>query len=397
MKNVINKIITLIILPLFITSILVFVFFAGGLSDRLFYIKPLDYVYKRTNENLNQNFNPYNNSSEDIANVAEKASDSVITVSIKSLPIRQRSLLDDLFGLNMFGFRQENLQPNNQNEITRDIGSGFVVEGGLVITNKHVVEDKASTYKVIDNTDKEYEVENIYRDPLNDLAILKVKDLNLEGLPLGDSDKLRVGQKVIAIGTALGEFRHTVTTGVVSGLSRGIVAEGSLGGVEEIENVIQTDAAINPGNSGGPLIDMMGNVIGINVAVSRGAENVGFALPINILKDSLDNFNSSGQFDRPYLGVRYQMISKKAALANEVPAGAYVTEIIENSPAAKSELKIEDIITEFDGQTLDETNENSLVGKINKKKIGDTVKLKIYRWSENKTMEISVTLEKLQN
>lgn len=158
---------------------------------------------------------------------------------------------------------------------------------------------------------------------------------------------------MIAIGTALGQFRHTVTTGVISGLGRGIQAiDPGMGSAEEIDNVIQTDAAINPGNSGGPLLDRSGEVIGVNVAVSQGAQNIGFALPINVIKASIANFNDTGSFDRPYLGVSYRDISQEAALFNEVPQGAYVVSVVDGSSAAQAGLQAGDIITEFDGQSL---------------------------------------------
>jgi S1-C subfamily serine protease len=387
-RNTLSKLIRFIFLPTLFAFLLLGFFVLGAISDRLFYIKPLDYIYKRGNNSILNTPNISYNGKEDIADVTEASSKSVVTISIKTLP--RSSSVYNLFDLNFFR-QPRQLQPK-QEEIKQDIGSGFVVEGGFVVTNKHVVSNPTGKYRIVDNEDKEYEVSEIYRDPANDLAILKVNDLQLAGLPLGDSDKLRVGQKVIAIGTALGEFRHTVTTGVISGLGRGITASSGFGDSEELDNVIQTDAAINPGNSGGPLLDMGGNVVGINAAISQGAENIGFALPINLLKNSLQNFNSTGQFERPYLGVRYQTISKKSALQNEVPAGAYVEEVIEDSPAAKAGIKSGDIVVELDGEAVGEKN---LATMINKKKIGDTIKVKIYRWDEEKDMEFQVKLEKL--
>ena len=207
-------------------------------------------------------------------------------------------------------------------------------------------------------------------------------------MPLGDSSELRVGEEVIAIGTALGEFRHTVTTGVVSGLGRGIQAiDTSVGTADDLEGLIQTDAAINPGNSGGPLLSRSGQVIGVNVAVSAGAENIGFALPINIVKDSIKNFNETGSFERPYLGVSYKTITKQAALFNEVPQGAYLLEITKGSSADKVGLKPEDIITEFNGQKLEE---NDLATLINQHKIGDEVAIVYWRGEETKAIKITL-------
>jgi len=267
-----------------------------------------------------------------------------------------------------------------------------VVEGGFVITNKHVVSETEASYKVIDNSDKEYEVSKIYRDPVEDLAILKVTGLSVPALSLGDSSKIKVGQTAIAIGTALGEFRHTVTTGVISGLGRGIIAGDPLGRSEEnLEGLIQTSAAINPGNSGGPLLGLTGEVLGVNVAVAGDAQNIGFAIPINVAKDTLNNFTSTGQFERPLLGVKYQIISEKAALVNEVPKGAYVLEVVPNSSADGAGIVKGDIIVEFDGVALSE--KNSLSSLINKKKVGDKVKVKIYKWESKETKELQVTMK----
>ncbi|MEI8068102.1 MAG: trypsin-like peptidase domain-containing protein [Candidatus Shapirobacteria bacterium] len=265
----------------------------------------------------------------------------------------------------------------------RDLGTGFIVSSdGLIVTNKHVVADTALKYKVIVGENESFEVKNIYRDPLNDLAILQIEKTGLKSVLLGDSDGLKVGQTVIAIGTALGEFRSTVTTGVISGLSRGITAGSSTAGSEKLDNVIQTDAAINPGNSGGPLFNSGGQVIGVNVAVSQSGQNIGFALPINLIKESLNIFKTTGEFERPYLGVGYKMMA----------TGAYVDQIVENSPSFKAKIQKGDIITEIDGQKVDKTDNGYLVKVLNKKKIGDMVTIKYLR---NKIEQIvSVKLEK---
>jgi len=327
---------------------------------------------------------------EPVVAVAEQASKSVVTVSIK-----KTQLQFDPFSLeDFFNFPFGNLIPKQglKKEVEKDIGSGFVVEGGFVITNKHVVSETEASYKVIDNSDKEYEVSKIYRDPVEDLAILKVTGLSVPALSLGDSSKIKVGQTAIAIGTALGEFRHTVTTGVISGLGRGIIAGDPLGRSEEnLEGLIQTSAAINPGNSGGPLLGLTGEVLGVNVAVAGDAQNIGFAIPINVAKDTLNNFTSTGQFERPLLGVKYQIISEKAALVNEVPKGAYVLEVVPNSSADGAGIVKGDIIVEFDGVALSE--KNSLSSLINKKKVGDKVKVKIYKWESKETKELQVTMK----
>jgi len=327
-----------------------------------------------------------------VTGVVEKATPSVVTVSISKTKVLSDPFSGmDFFG-DFFGWGGQQRQQTQEQKIEQDIGSGFIIsEDGLIATNKHVVGDTSAKYKVVIGKDEVVEVKEIYRDPINDLAILKVDKKGLTPVKLGDSDKLKVGQTVIAIGTALGEFRSTVTAGVISGLGRGIVAGSPFEGSEKLDNVIQTDAAINPGNSGGPLFNSSGEVIGVNVAVSQSGQNIGFALPINLVKESIDNFKTTGEFERPYLGVSYKMISKQAALLNEVPVGAYVQEVIDESPAKKAGVAAGDIITEIDGKKLEEKS-TELATLINKRKIGETVKVKI--WREGKEVEVGVKLEK---
>jgi S1-C subfamily serine protease len=228
-------------------------------------------------------------------------------------------------------------------------------------------------------------------DPSNDIAVIKIDTNNLSPVEMGDSTNLQVGQYVVAIGTALGEFRNTVTQGVISGLGRGITAGNPYQGyVEQLDNVIQTDAAINPGNSGGPLLNSGGQVIGINVAVAEGAQNIGFAIPVNTVKKALDQYNVSGKFPaKAYLGVEYQMVSKQSAVLNNVPQGAYVVTVVTGSPAEKAGVKIDDIITKIDDQTLDENN--SLADVIAKKNSGDTVKLTIWRNGNGETINATLS------
>lgn len=327
-----------------------------------------------------------------VTEVVESTSASVVTVAISKVQLNPGSGVYDPFGFwgDFFGVPYS--QPQEE-KIEQDIGSGFIISAdGLVVTNKHVVSDLEAKYRVVVSDGKEYEVKDIYRDPEADLAILKIEATDLKPLEMGESDNLKVGQMVIAIGTALGEFRSTVTTGVISGLGRGIVAGSTLEGMEKLENVIQTDAAINPGNSGGPLLNSSGQVIGVNVAVSLSGQNIGFALPINIVKSSIDNFKATGEFDRPYLGVSYRIISERAALLNEVPQGAYVEEVIAGSGAEKAGIEIGDIIIEVDGTKIDESEDTSLINIVNKKKIGDTIEVKI--WRDGQEMSKGVRLEK---
>lgn len=328
-----------------------------------------------------------------VTKVVEKATPSVVTVSISKTnvvsadPFSGFDLFNGLFG----GLgRPQTTQPQ---KIEQDIGTGFVISvDGLIVTNKHVVADTTAKYKVVVGKDEVIEVKEIYRDPVNDLAILHIDRKGLTPIDLGDSDKLKVGQTVIAIGTALGEFRSTVTKGVISGLGRGITAGSPFDGSEKLDNVIQTDAAINPGNSGGPLLNSSGQVIGVNVAVSQSGQSIGFALPINIVRDSINNFKTTGEFERPFLGVNYRMISKQSALLNDVPAGAYVQEVVADSPAESAGIKQGDILIEIDGTKLADNPNTSLATYINKKKIGDSVGLKLYR--DEKEISLSVKLQK---
>lgn len=315
-----------------------------------------------------------------VVDVAEKVSPSVVTVSIQTP--RRRILNFSPFG---------GVEQRFEGGTPRDIGSGFIVSSdGLIVTNKHVVDVDGATYKVITSDDKEYDVKEIDKDPSNDIAIIKIDATGLTPVELGDSDNLKVGQFVIAIGTALGEFRHTVTTGVISGLGRGIEAGNPFEGfVEQLDGVIQTDAAINPGNSGGPLLNSAGQVIGVNVAVAQGAQNIGFAIPIKIVKDGLEQFKTQGKFNgRPFLGVQYQMISRQTALLNDVPQGAYVTEVVADSPAQKAGVQVDDIITKIDDTNLND--EVNLADTISSKKVGNNVELSI--WRDGQTLELTATL-----
>ncbi|MEK9201016.1 MAG: trypsin-like peptidase domain-containing protein [Patescibacteria group bacterium] len=312
-----------------------------------------------------------------VIDVAEKVSPSVVTIGIKTTRL----------------FRQSIFGRVSAEEVEQDIGSGFVIsDDGLIATNKHVVGDTEATYKVITSDDKTYDVQRIYRDSLNDLAILKIDTKDLKAVDLGDSSKLKVGQFVVAIGTALGEFRHTVTTGVVSGLGRGITAGSPFEGSERLDDVIQTDAAINPGNSGGPLLNSAGQVIGVNTAVSAGAENIGFAIPINVIKEAIDNFNKTGQFSRPYLGIQYRLISKQTALLNDVPQGAYIQALVPESPAEKAGIEEGDILTLLDGKKLEE--DKSVASIISSHKVGDTIEVEL--WRDGETQKLKTRLEEAE-
>lgn len=316
-----------------------------------------------------------------ITKVVEQSLPSVVTVGINKTITSADNFEIDPF--NLFGpFRRT---PGSTRKIEQNIGSGFIIsEDGLIITNKHVVSDTDASYKVLTNDNKKFDIAKIYRDPLNDLAILKINATGLKPLKLGNSNNLKLGQMAIAIGTPLGEFQNTITVGIISGLGRGITAGSPFEGyVEKLDNVIQTDAAINPGNSGGPLLNSKGQVVGVNTAIAGEGQNIGFAIPVNVVKDLIDNFNKQGgSFDRPYIGVRYKIIDRQTAVLNEIVEGAYVIEVLDNSPAQKSEIQEEDIIIEFDGQKVKGDDDQGLAKQILQKKIGQRVNLKIWRNGE---------------
>jgi serine protease Do len=265
------------------------------------------------------------------------------------------------------------------------------------VTNKHVVSDKSADYTVLLNDGKKYKAKILARDPVQDIAILKIDASGLPVLELGDSDTLELGQTVIAIGNALGEFRNTVSVGVVSGLSRTITASGANYGSEVIQGVIQTDAAINPGNSGGPLLNLKGQVIGINTAIVSGAQNIGFAIPINNAKRGIKSVKETGVIKTPYLGVRYLIINADIAKKQNLPVdyGALLRgdasgpAVMPNSPASKAGLLAEDIILEVNGVKI--TEENPLVSVVNKYNVGDEINLKVLRGGNR--IDVRVKLE----
>lgn len=275
----------------------------------------------------------------------------------------------------------------------KGVGTGFVLTAdGLILTNKHVVSDKNAQYTVITSDGKDYDAKVLSTDPSYDLAIIKIDATNLKVVELGDSDELQIGQRVIAIGNALGEFDNTVTTGVISAKERPITASDSSGlGQEILEGMLQTDAAINPGNSGGPLLNIEGQVIGINTAVAN-AENIGFALPINIAKPAKDSAIKTGKIIRPMIGVRYISITKDFAALNDLPTdkGAWLYSgssskpaVIPGGPAAKAGLKDGDIIKKIGDQEIDKSHGLSIV--LQKYNPGDEVEVTYLRdGKENK-------------
>lgn len=309
------------------------------------------------------------------------------------------SLGDPLGGQSPSTPRSDNGNSGNKEKIGS--GSGFFVSSdGLIVTNKHVVTDGEADYTVITNDGKEYPAKVLARDPNNDIAVLKIEGNNFPALALGDSDALKVGQTAIAIGNPLGQFANSVSRGIISGLERSVTAGSDFSGeTEELSNIIQTDAAINPGNSGGPLLDLSGNVIGINVAVAQGAENIGFAIPVNSIKRVVEQVKTTGKITTPFIGVHYVIVTNDLAKQNNLPytygalilRGNTMTDlaVVPGSPADKAGLVENDIILEADGVKIDA--DHTLAKVVGNKNVGDTVTLKV--WHKGEIKDITVTLE----
>lgn len=279
-------------------------------------------------------------------------------------------------------------------------GSGIIVTSdGLIMTNQHVVADTGAKYTVFTSDGKQYSATVVARNSLNDVAFVRISAKGLKPANLGDSSTLVVGQSVVAIGNALGQFQNTATQGIISGLGRPIVAgdSGSGSSSESLQDLIQTDAAINPGNSGGPLVNLEGQVIGMNTAIAGNAQNIGFAIPINEIKNLVSNVAKDGKLNQPYLGVRYMPITKDLATQQNlsVNQGAYVIgdetnpAVVPGGPADKAGLASGDIIVKVNSDNI--TDQVSLTALISKYKVGDTVNLTIIRGG--KTQTIAATLQ----
>ncbi len=344
---------------------------------------------------------------EAVVSAVESASPSVVSIIIsKDLPIVQDCAYDPFGNVpeefrQFFGNQPQFSVPCEKGKQKQEVGggSGFIVsEDGMILTNKHVVADTGAEYTVLTNDGKKYGALVLARDPLQDLAVIKI-DAPLGGLKaakLGNSDTVKLGQTAIAIGNSLGEFRNTVSVGVISGLARTITASGDGIGSEQIRGVMQTDAAINPGNSGGPLLNLKGEVIGINTAIASGAQNIGFSIPINQAKRDINSVKTTGSIKTPYLGIRYVLvnedIAKKQSLA--VGYGALIRGtsdgpgVITDSPAAKAGLKAEDIILELDGEKI--TEEKPLTTMLQKYSVGDLITLKVRRGEEELVIRMAL-------
>lgn len=342
-----------------------------------------------------------------VVSAVDSASPSVVSVSAsKNVPLIEECPYDpfsdmspefrDFFGQQNFQFsRPCESKQTERKEVGG--GSGFVVsEDGLILTNKHVIADAKADYTVFTNDGKKYPAKILAKDPVNDIAILKV-DAKLKPAKLGNSDEVKLAQTAIAIGNALGEYRNTVSVGVISGLARTVTAQGAGVGAETIKGVLQTDAAINPGNSGGPLLNLRGEVIGINTAMASGAQNIGFAIPINDAIRAINSVKATGSIKVPYLGVRFIMLNEEIAKKQKlsISVGALVRggedgpAVMKKSPADKAGIQAEDIILSVNNEKLSE--EKPLSQVIQKYSIGDTITLEVQRGSEKKSF--SVTLE----
>ncbi len=277
-------------------------------------------------------------------------------------------------------------------------GSGFFVStDGLIVTNRHVVDNPNAEYLVTLQDGERLSARVLGVDPALDLAILKVEITDAPTLELGDSDALEVGQTVLAIGNALAQFQNSLTKGVISGKNRRLIADG-VSGAEVLEEAIQTDAAINPGNSGGPLLDLQGRVVGVTTAVSEGGQSLGFAIPANAVKQAVESVKKTGRIIRPWLGVRYFMIDEDTSKRDGLPvsSGALISRgasprdpaVVAGSPADKAGIKENDIIIEIAGKTL--SDDRSLATALSRFAPGDEVQVKVLRQGEEKTLTLKL-------
>jgi serine protease Do len=341
-----------------------------------------------------------------VVQVVGEASPAVVSiVASKDVPVVEQFFLDP-FGEDPFfqrffgdeGFRIPQFRQKGTEKKEVSSGTGFFVsKNGMILTNKHVVADAEAEYTIFMNDGRKMKAAVLARDPLQDLAILKVQGKDFPSLRFGNSASVKIGQTVIAIGNALGEFRNTVSVGVVSGLHRSLIAGGGASGPETLQELIQTDAAINPGNSGGPLLNLSGEVVGINTAMARGAENIGFAIPVDSAKRAAESVEATGKILYPFLGVRYIVITKEIAekmtLGRDygvlLESSEQAPAVIPGSPAEKAGLKAKDILLELNGEKI--TTEKTLASLIQARRIGDEVTLKVFR--EGREFEVKAKLE----
>lgn len=348
-------------------------------------------------------YEPQTTQEQKVIQAVKEASPSVVSIVIsKDVPVYQYQY-PEINPLDPFGglfYAPQKVQTGTQKQEV-GAGTGFIVsEDGLILTNKHVASDEKAEYTVTDINGQEYSAKIVAVDPVQDLAVIKIQGGGtFKPLKLGDSSTVQVGQTTIAIGNALGQFQNTVSVGVISGLGRTVVASGGLeGGTETLEDIIQTDAAINAGNSGGPLLNLNGEVIGVNTAVSESGQGIGFAISINKAKRDIEQARTTGKISYPFLGIRYVIINSKIQKDKKlsVDYGALVQKgtsanqpaITAGSPAATAGLKEGDIILEFDGKKI--SRDNALSKIIADYSPGQTVALKVLR--NGNEMSVNVIL-----
>lgn len=307
----------------------------------------------------------------------------------------QKKILDKI---DVFSIPKDKIDAHGMVQI--DGGSGFIVDAkGIVLTNKHVISDLGAKYTVITNNNEEYKAELLARDPVDDVAILKINpSKKLPTLEFGNSESISLGQTVLAFGNALGIFQNTVSMGIISGLSRSIVAHTDpKAPAQEMRGLIQIDAAINPGNSGGPLTDTYGRVIGINAAIVSDAENISLAIPINAAVRDLEDVKKYGKIRRPLLGLHYLILSQDLSEKLHLPVsyGAIVMRehpmekaVIPEGPAEGAGLKENDIILEWNGEKI--TTEKTILDFLETQNVGDSVELKVFR--EERKMDLTLIL-----
>lgn len=332
-----------------------------------------------------------------VVDAVRKVSPSVVSMVISKHMPQVKSLHGAPF-MNPFAFGD--IDPSHTEKVKVGGGSGFIVHpDGLILTNKHVVFDADAEYTIITVDEKEYAGKVVSRDPINDIAVVKIKASGLPAVRLGNSSRLEPGQTVIAIGNALGMFSNTVSKGIISGLSRKISASlGQDGQMEHLRGVLQTDVAINQGNSGGPLIDMSGEVIGINTAIIYGAQNIGFSIPINWAKQDLEDIIKHGRIIKPFIGLQYVMLNAELKNKYSLPVGygALVVRdhipgsvaVVPDSPAHKAGIKENDIIVSLNNERL--TDAKDLQDIIQQCAVGDEISLMVLRKGE--TLDLKTTL-----
>lgn len=339
----------------------------------------------------------------DIVATIEKVNSAVVSVVVtKDIPVYERYYETFNHDSSFNSFSIPRVRENGTEEREVGGGSGFIVSNdGVIVTNRHVVDYEDARYYVLLNTGESYEVKVLASDPQFDIAILKISEpleKVLTFVKFGNSDELKLGESVIVIGNALAEFRNSVSVGVVSGLARTVIASDMMGNYEQLDQVIQTDAAINPGNSGGPLLNVKGEVVGVNVATTEEADNISFALPSNMVERIVNSVREHGEIIRPFMGVNYIMLNEHIAEINNLPVsfGALVTNnnlnqraVMFGSPAERAGIKEGDIIVNIDGVSLEDKDLSTL---LRSKRVNQEIQIELMRGDEQKV--VSLTLEK---